>query len=562
MDIKRLLIATAISAAILILWPKIFPPPKTVPAPASAVKSPAATAAPSPAATAVAAAAALATAPEKPASPPPAALAPIRAEEAANLVIANSIYEAKLSNRGGELLSFRLKRYQDSKKAGLDLVRHEEPFPGGSLRLDPADASLARASKELFRHEVKEIPERKQVAVTFTFRDENGHGIVRTYVFGPSYPFRATLERTGQESKPASLVIGPGIGNPSKEEVQSYYTKPGGTVFMRTGGKIDRKAKDGLKEPVELGTGLVAAGVEDNYFLTAFLPPANASVTLRPVMLEKTVEGSDKKETLHESEVVLSAPGSIETEIYLGPKDLDILASIRPGMDRMIDFGWFSILAKPLLFSLRWIHGWAGNWGLSIIIITIIIKILLFPLTYKQLVSMKKMSVLQPKIETIRTKYATKVKTDPQARLKMNEEMMALYKTENVNPASGCIPLVLQMPILFAFYMVLAHSIELRHAPFWLWVQDLSTKDPYYVTPILMTITMWMQQQLTPQVGDPTQKKILAIMPWVFGFMFKDMPSGLVLYWLVQNVLTIAQQLLLDRYTDLGPNKGAKRKQK
>jgi YidC/Oxa1 family membrane protein insertase len=182
-----------------------------------------------------------------------------------------------------------------------------------------------------------------------------------------------------------------------------------------------------------------------------------------------------------------------------------------------------------------------------------VIKVVLFPLTYKQLVSMKKMSSLQPRVETIRAKWSTKLKSDPQARVKMNEEMMNLYKVEGVNPAGGCLPLLLQMPILIAFYQMLAHAIELRHAPFWLWIQDLSAKDPYYVTPILMTATMWIQQQMTPSTGDATQKKILAAMPLVFGFMFKDMPSGLVLYWLVQNVLTIGQQMLLNRYTDLGP---------
>ncbi|HUM02183.1 MAG TPA: membrane protein insertase YidC, partial [Thermoanaerobaculia bacterium] len=142
---------------------------------------------------------------------------------------------------------------------------------------------------------------------------------------------------------------------------------------------------------------------------------------------------------------------------------------------------------------------------------------------------------------------------DPNARLKMNEETMALYKQEGVNPAGGCLPLLLQMPILIAFYNLLAHSIELRHAPFMLWITDLSAKDPYYITPILMTLTMWIQQQMTPATGDPAMRRVMNIMPFAMGFFFKDMPSGLVLYWLMQNVLTIVQQVLLDRYTDLGP---------
>ncbi len=222
-------------------------------------------------------------------------------------------------------------------------------------------------------------------------------------------------------------------------------------------------------------------------------------------------------------------------------------------MDRLIDYGWYAIVVKPLLWGLKAIQKVVGNWGVAILVITVIIKILLYPLTHKQLVSMKKMSVLQPKVETIRAKWSGKIKQDPQARTKMNEEMMALYKQEGVNPAGGCLPLLLQMPILIAFYNLLAHSIELRHAPFMLWITDLSAKDPYYVTPILMTATMWIQQQMTPTGGDPTMRKVQNIMPLVMGFLFKDVPSGLVLYWLMQNVLTIGQQMLLNRFTDLGP---------
>jgi len=222
-------------------------------------------------------------------------------------------------------------------------------------------------------------------------------------------------------------------------------------------------------------------------------------------------------------------------------------------MDRLIDYGWYAIVVKPLLWGLKAIHKVVRNWGVAILLITVVIKVLLYPLTHKQLVSMKKMSVLQPKVETIRAKWSGKVKQDPQARVKMNEEMMALYKQEGVNPAGGCLPLLLQMPILIAFYNLLAHSIELRHAPFMLWITDLSAKDPYYVTPILMTATMWIQQQMTPTGGDPMMRKVQNIMPLVMGFLFKDVPSGLVLYWLMQNVLTIGQQMLLNKFTNLGP---------
>jgi YidC/Oxa1 family membrane protein insertase len=545
LDFKRLSIAFILSAAVLILWPKIFPPPpapgpgKPAAVPAAAPASAGAVPASSPVP-----AAARATEPIR-AEKPGATVPPVSAAEARDVVVSTALYEARLSNRGGDLVSWTLRRFKDASGKDLDLVRRSLPFPGRIARLDPADPFTTRAATALYQvtRETKGL----DAIVRFHYRETNGEGIVRTWTFGPGYVVGLAVQREGS-TLPVGIVLGPGIGNPSEEELKTSYTKPGATIVLRHGGSVDRKAKDGLKETVPEGQDVVVAGLEDNYFLTAFLPRGSAAATLRPVKIQ-----SGKEEPLLESEVVLAGAGAMEAELFLGPKDLDLLEKLRPGMDKLIDYGWFAILAKPLLWVLKWIQVWVVNWGVAIIGITILIKIVLFPLTYKQLVSMKKMSVLQPRVETIRAKWSPKLKSDPQARVKMNEETMGLYKAEGVNPAGGCLPLVLQMPILIAFYQMLAHAIELRHAPFALWIQDLSAKDPYYVTPILMTATMWIQQQMTPSTGDATQKKILAAMPLVFGFMFKDMPSGLVLYWLVQNVLTIGQQLLLNRYTDLGP---------
>jgi len=549
LDFKRLSIAFILSAAVLILWPRLFPPPPT-PEPGKPAAVPTAgpaSAGTPPAAVTSAAAAKGAQAPGagKQAVAATVAVPPVTAAEARDVVVSTPLYEARLSNQGGDLVSWTLRKFKDGAGKDLDLVRRTVPFPGRIVRLDPADPFAARAATALYAvtRETKGL----DAVVRFHYREATGEGIERTWTFGPGYVVGLRVQREGS-TLPVGVVLGPGIGNPSEEDLKTSYTKPGATIVLRHGGSVDRKAKDDLKEPVPAGADLVAAGLEDNYFLTAFLPRGGASALLRPVKIQ-----AGKEEPLLESEVVLSGAGVVDADLFLGPKDLDLLEKLRPGMDKLIDYGWFAILAKPLLWVLKWIQGWVVNWGLAIIGITFLIKVVLFPLTYKQLVSMKKMSSLQPRVETIRAKWSTKLKSDPQARVKMNEEMMNLYKTEGVNPAGGCLPLVLQMPILIAFYQMLAHAIELRHAPFWLWIQDLSAKDPYYVTPILMTATMWIQQQMTPSTGDATQKKILAAMPLVFGFMFKDMPSGLVLYWLVQNVLTIAQQMLLNRYTDLGP---------
>jgi YidC/Oxa1 family membrane protein insertase len=549
LETKRLVLAFALSAAVLIGWTVLFPPPKPAapaakPAPsAPTTAAPGTTAAPAPRA----AAPVLAPAPSR------ESVTPVSAEALETIEVRSPLYTARLSNEGGVLKSFVLTHHRDAAGKALDLVRQGAPFPGATLALDPADAFLARAAKARFA--VEREAGNGVTTLRMRYREASGEGLLRTYVFRDSYVATVTAEREGVPAGPVGLVLGPGIGNPSPDELANRYTKPGSTITLSASASVDRKAKDGLKDPVQKGEGLVAAGLEDNYFLTAFLPSGAAAVTLRPVTLAPGPPAADGKTAAAEteSEVVLSAPGAVATDVFLGPKELDVLEKTRPGMDRLIDYGWFAIVVKPLLWGLKAIQKVVGNWGVAILVITVVIKVLLYPLTHKQLVSMKKMSGLQPKVETIRAKWAGKIKQDAQARVKMNEETMALYKQEGVNPAGGCLPLLLQMPILIAFYNLLAHSIELRHAPFMLWITDLSAKDPYYVTPILMTATMWIQQQMTPTAGDPTMKKMQNIMPLVMGFLFKDVPSGLVLYWLMQNVLTIGQQMLLNRFTDLGP---------
>ena len=276
---------------------------------------------------------------------------------------------------------------------------------------------------------------------------------------------------------------------------------------------MTRHARDAFKAkeaPAPL-SGLVAAGLEDNYFLSAFLPGPGMTAAIRPVALGAPTSSPaapgtpapDAKPaagTTAESEVVLSAPGALQADVFLGPKAIDILEKTRPGLDHVIDYGWFAVLVKPLLWGLRAIHKYVGNWGAAILLITVVIKVLLYPLTHKQLVSMKKMGALQPKVEAIRAKWARDQVGSPGAREDERGDDGPL-QAGGREPAGGCLPLLLQMPIP-SRSTTSAHSIELRHAPFMLWITDLSAKDPYYVTPILMTATM-DQQQMTPSTGDP-----------------------------------------------------------
>jgi YidC/Oxa1 family membrane protein insertase len=218
------------------------------------------------------------------------------------------------------------------------------------------------------------------------------------------------------------------------------------------------------------------------------------------------------------------------------------MKALNVGLENAIDFGsWIKWLAMPLLIVLKWIFQYVQNYGIAIIILTILIKIIFWPLGNKSYKSMKEMQKLQPKMQELREKY----KDDKQ---KLSQETMALYKTHKVNPLGGCLPILIQIPVFFGLYKVLLYAIELRHSPFFFWIQDLSAKDPYYITPIIMGATMFIQQKMTPTMGDPMQAKIMLLMPVVFTFLFLNFPSGLVLYWLFNNIISIGQQVYINKH--------------
>ncbi len=226
---------------------------------------------------------------------------------------------------------------------------------------------------------------------------------------------------------------------------------------------------------------------------------------------------------------------------YIGPKEYKILHSIHPELTKIIEFGWFTFIAAPMFKVLMWLHNFIPNWGWTIVALTILIRILLYPLTYKGMVSMHKLKELTPKIKEIQQKY----KGDPQ---KMNMHMMELYKKHKANPLGGCLPMLLQIPVFFAIYRVLLNAIELKGAEWILWIHDLSVMDPYYVLPILMGASMWLHQMVTPNnFTDPMQEKIFKWLPVIFTFFFVTFPAGLVLYWLTNNIFSIAQQLIINK---------------
>jgi len=288
-------------------------------------------------------------------------------------------------------------------------------------------------------------------------------------------------------------------------------------------------------------------GFADNYF-AALVGPDQDTISVQNARVKLQPAGENILEARLLAEASAVAPGQVKRVVfkaYLGPK---LRAYITAGdngpkyhFDKSIDFGWFDVIARYLMVALIYLAKLTGNYGVAILILTIIIKILLFPLQHKSIKSMKAMQKLQPEIAKLREKFKDN-------KEKLNTEMMALYRANKVNPAGGCLPMLLQLPIFVAFYRALGYSIELRHTPFVGWLQDLSAQDPYYITPILMGVTMFVSQKMTPTTGDPAQARIMQIMPVMFTFMFLSFPAGLVLYWLTNNILSIAQQALTNKF--------------
>jgi len=251
--------------------------------------------------------------------------------------------------------------------------------------------------------------------------------------------------------------------------------------------------------------------------------------------------------------VAAGASASVSVPLYAGPEEPRKLEAIAPGLDLTVDYGWLTVIAVPLFWLLEWLHRWVGNWGVAIIILTVIIKLLFYPLSAASYRSMAKMRVVAPKMQRIKDQYGND-------RQRMQQAMMELYKTEHINPLGGCMPIVVQIPVFIALYWVLLASVELRHAPFVLWIDDLATPDPWFVLPLLMGATMIIQTRLNPEPPDPVQAKVMKIMPIVFSVFFFFFPAGLVLYWLVNNVLSIAQQWHITRNLERAAAQAARKR--
>jgi YidC/Oxa1 family membrane protein insertase len=390
--------------------------------------------------------------------------------------------------------------------------------------------------------------------LTLTFQKPNGVQVVRTFTFeDDSYLIGVhdkLLNYSDQTIEDQLILDMASQPLSDKERYAGFGAYIDEKLYEVKPGKVDKKLDD-LKGKTY---NLAWAGYEDQYFLAAILPEDRERTRINPETYQ------DKGVRIQFAHPPLTMPPNTQkdyqTQIFYGPKDFNVLKAAGHDLSKSIDFGWFDILSKPLLMFMTWLYKYVGNYGVAIIIITLIIKAIFWPLTAKSYKSMKNMQKLQPKIMKLREKY----KDD---RQKMNQEMMQLYRTYKVNPMGGCLPMVIQIPVFIALYRLLDYSLELRHAPFALWINDLSAPDRLFhfnvniplmhppagipVLTLLMGASMLLQQKMTPTPGDPTQAKMMMLMPVFFTFIFINFPAGLVLYWLVNNLLSIGQQTMINR---------------
>ena len=532
---RRVLLAIFLAFLTLYLWQALVMPPPT-PATADApVAAPGSDAGSTPS-----------PPPSEPSTPPISApsSSPVVSESAEREIqVETDDVIATFTNRGGRLKSWRFKKHLDSAGKPFELVvdpattAQALPF---SLRVD--DAAVTRTLNDAF-YRVRSSPPSAAVSnsspIVFEYGDSAGLRVVKEFQFEPSAYVLSLRVQVQQDDRVLAPAIewGPGLG---KEPSASgtYILQPEGIVSVADD-EERIPAASVAEQPTRQGD-FQFAGIEDHYFLVTALYPGTSTMTFQPVT-GAVLPGEETGRPLMNFILQPGKQGEA-LRFYLGPKDFDKLAAVDRSLVRAINFGMFAVLVVPLLRALNWVNGFVGNYGWSIILLTIIINAVMFPLRHKSVVSMRRMQEIQPEAKAIQDRYKNVKASDP-SKQKMNQELMALYRERGVNPASGCVPMLLTLPVLLAFYSLLSTAIELRGAPFIGWIHDLSLYDPYYVTPVLMGITQVWQTRLTPQTGvDPAQQKLMMFMPVMFMVFFLWAPSGVALYWFVSNLWGIGQQ--------------------
>jgi len=473
-----------------------------------------------------------------------------------DVTVDTPLFHATLSENGATFKHFVLKRYKQTVKddsPGVDLVNVNPPLlplgvtikSGGEIDLR---TSFFKAEKTRIELDTSSSPSKLRFVCTL---GENAT-LIKQFTFYPNkYVVNLVMRLEGAGADRYTVFL---YDRPYKASTRYVFSGP--SYFSKATGLEEIT----LKKPGDTHTysgELEWLSYGDNYFMTAVIPldkkgPWDVRMSLLDDKgLTESTMSTKVAGSVSRSSVVLG-----NMNVYIGPKEIERLKAVGHDLSKAINFGWFDPIAKPLLYVLNFMYKYVHNYGVAIILLTVLIKVLFWPLAHKSAQSMKTMQKLQPKLQKIKEKYG-----DDKERL--NRELMQLYKTYKVNPMSGCLPMLLQIPVFFALYKVLLQAIELRHAPFMLWINDLSAPDRLMipgveipmvgglpVLTILMGASMYLQQKMSPSSLDPTQAKMMQLLPLVFTVMFINFPSGLVLYWLVNNILSIVQQYYVNKFTD------------
>ena len=554
----RILFASLLSMGVILLWARFFgpkpplnPPQTNRPAQSAPAQTSAAPASPS-----------AATKQAAPNLPSTAMTVTPKAEtQERTIVVENNLYRVEISNRGAVVKSWQLKQYRDDAKPShmLDVVHPDAAQQTGgwpfSLVLD--DEQLESAANSGL-YQVSQTGDVLQAPTDVEFTWSDGHlEITKHFHFDHSYVVRIeTTAKLNGAPILAGVAWRGGFGdltvtNPVPvDTVSTYYSE---------NGKLSDLGHKKLDGPEKWGRGVWQGGkdytgIEDRYFTAAFLPangaaPGTLETRYWKVFRTIQAEGKDTQEPVPEMATAIASSTQPQAlRVYVGPKDYDVLKKMNPPLHALVNFGWFEFIADPLFHALKWLHKYIPNWGWAIIVLTLVVNTLLFPLRISSYKMTLKMQRVAPEIKAIQEKYKKYSMRDPR-KAEMNKEVMAIYQREGINPAGGCLPMLLQMPIWFGLNSALRGAIELRHAP-WLWVMDLASKDPYYVLPVVVGVSMYLVSKMTPMTAtDPQQQAMMKFMPLSMAGMFVIFPfsSGLALYILTSSLVGILQQWYLNR---------------
>ena len=543
---KRFFIAIALSFVLLMIWRVMFfkaPPPS--PNSSEATQSAAQKATGQQGAKT-----------EGPKLPAPHQIPVVEGQQAQDITVENDLYRITFSTQGGVVKSWILKKYDDANGKPLDVV---DPAAckqlGYPMSLRTTDDSLnQKVNQALYAAQPVGTELKAPATLEFTYSD--GHvQVQKKFTFGQEYMVHAQVSvAQDQHYVPVRVAWVGGFGDHSLPE-QSEFAQS--KVAYQINDRLETTDLHKIKNELTQSGPLEFAGLEDRYFAGIFFPVSSDRVFGAGYTQWKPVDWKEKElPSAGYAEMGSSVAQPVKFNLFVAPKAMDVLDSTQPSLTGLVDFGWFSFIAKPLFLALRYIYEhWVHNYGWAIVILTIILNMALFPLKLKSIRSAQEMQRIAPLVKGIQDRYKQYKFNDPR-KARMNQEVMKLYQEHGINPLGGCLPMLPQLPILYGFYESLETPFEFRHAPWIWWIKDLSMPDPSRIMglpipilPVIMMVSMFFMQKMTPMMtADPNQRRMMLIMPLVFGIMFFHLASGLVLYFLAANLVGIIQQIIINRF--------------